>query len=47
MIGFDLTQQQKALQEKARQFSREVILPVAAQHDRDGTFPLDVMEKTL
>ena len=45
MIGFDLTPEQKALQEKARRFSKEVILPVAAQHDRDGTFPLDVMEK--
>ncbi len=45
MIGFDLTPEQKALQEKARRFSRDVILPVAAKHDRDGTFPLDVMEK--
>ena len=45
MIGFDLTPEQKALQERARRFSKEVILPVAAKHDRDGTFPLDVMEK--
>ena len=45
MIGFELTPEQKALQEKARRFSKEVILPVAAQHDRDGTFPLDVMER--
>ncbi len=45
MIGFDLTPEQKVLQEKARRFSREVILPVAAEHDRDGTFPLDVMKK--
>jgi acyl-CoA dehydrogenase len=45
MIGFDLTPEQRALQERARRFSKEVILPVAAQHDRDGTFPLDVMEK--
>ena len=45
MIGFDLTEKQKALQEKARRFSKEVILPVAAKHDRDGTFPVDVMEK--
>ena len=45
MIGFDLTPEQKTLQERARQFSKEVILPVAAQHDRDGTFPIDVMEK--
>ena len=45
MIGFDLTPEQKSLQEKARRFSKEVILPVAAKHDQDGTFPLDIMEK--
>ncbi len=45
MIGFDLSLEQKNLQEKAWRFSKEVILPVAAQHDRDGTFPLDIMEK--
>ncbi len=45
MIGFDLTAEQKFLQEKARRFAKEMILPVAAQHDRNGTFPLDVMEK--
>ena len=45
MIGFDLTPEQKALQEKARRFALEVIQPVAATHDRDGTFPLDVMKK--
>ncbi len=45
MIGFDLTEEQKALQEKARRFSKEVILPAAAKHDRDGTFPVAVMEK--
>ncbi|MBS3920166.1 MAG: acyl-CoA dehydrogenase family protein [Deltaproteobacteria bacterium] len=45
MIGFDLTPEQKSLQEKARRFAKEVILPVAAQHDGDGTFPLDLMEK--
>ena len=45
MIGFELTPEQKTLQERARQFSKEVILPVAAQHDQEGTFPVDVMEK--
>jgi acyl-CoA dehydrogenase len=45
MIGFDLTPEQKALQEKARKFANEVILPVAAKYDREGTFPLEVMEK--
>jgi acyl-CoA dehydrogenase len=45
MIGFDLTPEQKALQEKARRFARNEILPVAAKYDRDGTFPLDVTRK--
>jgi acyl-CoA dehydrogenase len=45
MIGFEMTPEQKALQEKARRFAGEVIAPVAAKHDRDGTFPLDVMQK--
>jgi len=45
MIGFDLTAEQKALREKARRFAKEIIFPVAAKHDRDGTFPLDIMEK--
>lgn len=45
MIGFEFTTEQKRLQEKARGFAREVILPVAGKHDRDGTFPIDVMKK--
>jgi len=45
MIGFDLTPAQKTLQEKARKFAKSEILPVAAKHDRDGTFPLDVTRK--
>jgi acyl-CoA dehydrogenase len=45
MIGFDLTPEQKGMQEKARRFAQEVILPVAGRHDRDGSFPLDIMQK--
>jgi acyl-CoA dehydrogenase len=45
MIGFDLTAEQRSLQEKASRFAREVILPVAARLDREGEFPLDIMEK--
>ena len=45
MIAFDLTGEQKVLREKTRKFAREIISPVAAKHDRDGTFPLDIMEK--
>jgi acyl-CoA dehydrogenase len=45
MIGFDLTPEQKDLQQRAGRFAREVILPVAPKLDRDGEFPLDIMEK--
>ena len=45
MIAFDLTREQKVLQDKSRNFAREIISPVAAKHDRDGSFPLDIMEK--
>ncbi len=45
MIGFDLTPEQMALQDRANRFARDVILPVAAKHDKDGDFPLDIMQK--
>jgi acyl-CoA dehydrogenase len=45
MIGFEPTCEQRLLQGRSRRFAREVILPVAAKHDRDGTFPRDVLEK--
>ena len=45
MIGFELTSVQKDLQNRASQFSKEVISPVAAKHDHDGTFPLEIMKK--
>lgn len=45
MIGFDLTPEQEEWRAKARRFSRTEISPVAARHDRDGTFPLEVLQK--
>ena len=45
MIGFDLTPEQKVLRERARRFAKEVILPEAPKYDREGTFPLDIIEK--
>jgi hypothetical protein len=38
-ISFELTDEQKQLQETARKFSREVIAPAAAEHDRTGALP--------
>jgi acyl-CoA dehydrogenase len=42
MIDFELTEEQNALIETARRFTRERIIPVAAQCDRDAHFPMDV-----
>ncbi|CAN5895429.1 acyl-CoA dehydrogenase family protein [soil metagenome] len=43
MISFDLSDEQKQIQALARQFAREVILPNAAQYDRDESFPADIV----
>ncbi|MCA9580997.1 MAG: acyl-CoA dehydrogenase family protein [Myxococcales bacterium] len=45
MIGFDLTEEQKALVDNAAKFVRERIIPVAADADRKSTFPLDVYKE--
>jgi acyl-CoA dehydrogenase len=42
MLDFSFSDEQKALLEAARRFSRERIAPVAAECDRDARFPKDV-----
>src|SRR5436190_5261480 len=42
MLSFDLSDEQKALVDAARRFSRERIAPVAAECDREARFPRDV-----
>ena len=42
MLDFSLSDEQKALVEAARRFSRERIAPVAAECDREARFPKDV-----
>jgi acyl-CoA dehydrogenase len=42
MIDFELTEEQKALIDTARRFTKERIIPVAAQCDRDSKFPREV-----
>jgi acyl-CoA dehydrogenase len=42
MLDFSLSDEQKALIETARRFSRERIAPVAAECDREARFPKDV-----
>lgn len=44
-IGFNLSDEQKQLQETARKFSTDVIRPVAAYHDRTEEFPEKILRK--
>jgi len=47
MIGFDLTQEQTALQDMARKFATNEIRPRAVECDHAGTFPEDIIEKAF
>jgi len=44
-MDFGLTDEQRALQETARRFAEREIVPIAAQHDQSGEFPMEVMRK--
>jgi len=39
-MDFNLTDEQQMIQAAARDFARERIAPVAAEHDASGEFPL-------
>ncbi len=45
MIDFELTEEQKALIDTARRFTKERIIPVAAACDREGRFPREVFDE--
>jgi acyl-CoA dehydrogenase len=45
MLNFNLSEEQTALAETARRFTRERIIPAAAAADRDAKFPRDVFEE--
>jgi len=47
MIDFSLTEEQKALQTKARDFAISEIIPVARKYDESGEFPQPVFEKAF
>ncbi|HET7826869.1 MAG TPA: acyl-CoA dehydrogenase family protein [Anaeromyxobacter sp.] len=47
MIGFALTDEQKALQDTARRFARAEIAPVAAALDREERFPREICAKAF
>jgi acyl-CoA dehydrogenase len=44
MIDFELSEEQKALIDTARRFTKERIIPIAAECDRDAKFPMDVFK---
>jgi acyl-CoA dehydrogenase len=45
MIDFQLSEEQKALIDTARRFTKEQIIPIAAECDRDARFPMDVFQR--
>ncbi|MBS1959482.1 MAG: acyl-CoA dehydrogenase family protein [Bdellovibrionales bacterium] len=45
MISFELSDDQKALQELARKFAKEEMIPKAEHHDHTGEFPREVIKK--
>jgi acyl-CoA dehydrogenase len=45
MIDFSLSDDQKQLQELARKFAKEEIIPKAAHHDKTGEFPKEISKK--
>lgn len=45
MLHFDLSDEQKALQELARKFAEQEMIPVAARYDETAEFPWPVFQK--
>jgi acyl-CoA dehydrogenase len=45
MLDFELSEEQKALVDEARRFTKEKIVPVAAACDREHRFPTDVFKE--
>ncbi|KAI8826828.1 acyl-CoA dehydrogenase/oxidase [Fimicolochytrium jonesii] len=44
-IGFGLNEEQRELQELARKFTLNEIIPKAAHHDRTGEYPTEILKK--
>lgn len=44
-MDYQLTAEHAALRRTVEEFAREVVAPVAAEHDRAGTFPYDVVRQ--
>lgn len=45
MVDFRLSDDQKQIQQLARDFARKEVIPVAAKHDESGEFPVEVVKK--
>jgi len=45
MLNFELTPEQKALVDETRRFTRERIIPIAAEADKTHEFPVDVFKE--
>jgi len=45
MVDFSLSDEQKQLVDLAREFTVKEIKPVAAEHDRNSKFPMEVLQK--
>ncbi|MBI3538614.1 MAG: acyl-CoA dehydrogenase family protein, partial [Chloroflexi bacterium] len=44
-MNFDLTEEQKAIRDLAREFAQKEIAPIAAHIDETGEFPIATVEK--
>lgn len=44
-LSFEFSEELQQLQEMARRFCREEIMPVAAHHDKTGEYPWDILKK--
>ncbi len=47
MIGFELTEDQKAMQDTARKFARNEMWPAAPHHDKTSEFPHQTIQKAF
>ncbi|KAF9398902.1 hypothetical protein BGZ76_008013, partial [Entomortierella beljakovae] len=44
-VSFGLSEDQLAIQDLARRFAEDEIIPVAAHHDRTGEYPTELIRK--
>jgi acyl-CoA dehydrogenase len=44
-MNFELSEEHKLIQDAARQFARDEIAPIAAESDRESSFPMQIMDK--